>query len=675
MLLSGFVWAAACGMADAAQEEFGPAGVPDVQIPEIPVQAPRSVTTVGGASAVQVEADSLGVSPAPLVEEVLRELPMLHVRTNSRGEAEISARGSDSRQVAVLVDGVPITLAWDARADVSVIPATAIQDVVFVRGPSSLLYGPNVLGGVVEMSVAKSLDQPESRSLHVQTGVDQVGAFATSITTELPFESNGGEWLVRGGLGYRDTPGQPLADDVVEPLPDDDDLRVNTDAENFDGFVATRYRASGGAWFSFSGSSFKEERGIPAELGVEEARFWRYPHISRTLAVLSAGTGKGSSPLGGRGDLEATVGYDRGRTEIDAYTSRAYNEIDTFEDGKDRTLTARALASQSLGLRGELRGAFTLADIRHEEIIPAGEFEYQQRLWSVGAENAWRLATGDGAVKSLRAVVGGAYDIAETPEAGGREPLGQLSEWGGRAGLSMTVADENTVLHAGISRRARFPALRELYSGALNRFAPNPDLEPEKLVAIEAGITRRAGKGEFQAVVFHNQTEDAVVRTTLEDGRFMRVNRNELETVGLELFGSHPLGPVALSGDFTLQDPKLTDTDADETHKPENLPKAFGSLGARFPLVLGCTGGAEVEYTGSQFCIDPGTGEDTELDDGTLVGGFVARRWPLRASWGGGEFAHIETRIAVDNVADTALYDQCGLPRPGRRVRFELRLF
>ena len=46
-------------------------------------------------------------------------------------EAEVSARGSDSRQVAVLVDGVPITLAWDARADVSVIPATATAKVSF----------------------------------------------------------------------------------------------------------------------------------------------------------------------------------------------------------------------------------------------------------------------------------------------------------------------------------------------------------------------------------------------------------------------------------------------------------------------------------------------------------------------------------------------------------------
>ena len=72
------------------------------------------------------------------------------MRTNSRGEAELSVRGSESRQVAVLFDGMPLTLSWDRRTDLSVIPAGALQQVTLVRGLSTLLAGPNVLGGVVE---------------------------------------------------------------------------------------------------------------------------------------------------------------------------------------------------------------------------------------------------------------------------------------------------------------------------------------------------------------------------------------------------------------------------------------------------------------------------------------------------------------------------------------------
>lgn len=91
-------------------------------------------------------------------------MPHLHVRTNSRGEAEISTRGSDSRQVAVLVDGVPLTLAWDARADASVIPSSAPQEPTFTRGLSSMLHGPNVLGGVVEVKVGSAAGAPVARA-------------------------------------------------------------------------------------------------------------------------------------------------------------------------------------------------------------------------------------------------------------------------------------------------------------------------------------------------------------------------------------------------------------------------------------------------------------------------------------------------------------------------------
>ena len=68
------------------------------------------------------------------------------VRRNSRGEMELSVRGSDSRQAAVLMDGVPLTLGWDHRADPSLVPLGGVERITLVRGLQSLLHGPNVLG-------------------------------------------------------------------------------------------------------------------------------------------------------------------------------------------------------------------------------------------------------------------------------------------------------------------------------------------------------------------------------------------------------------------------------------------------------------------------------------------------------------------------------------------------
>jgi iron complex outermembrane receptor protein len=644
-----------------------------VTLPAFVVRATTPVTTIGGASGVRARLDSMALPAAATLEQVLRALPLLHVRRNSRGESEISVRGSESRQVAVLVDGVPLTLAWDARADVSVIPATAPQEIEFIRGLSSVLYGPNVLGGIVELGVGQSLLQPQSPSADVAAEVDHLGGYGAKATASLPITTDHGGWLVRAGASHRDTPGQARARGVVEPVPVEGDLRLNTDATNLDGFLAVRYFDYDGAWFAFSGSTFRADRGIAAELGAANPRFWRYPHLSRTLMVASGGTGDRATPLG-RGDLEASLGVDLGRTEIDAYSDRTYTQPAGFEDGRDRTLTSRLLADHTLGSRGELRAAFTLADVRHDEALPAGAARYRQRLWSVGSETVWRAIERAGAVDWLRLSVGGAYDVAQTPESGGREPLGTRSQWGARVGAALALGGGATLLHGGASRRARFPALRELYSEALDRFAPNADLQPEHLIAIEAGVTTRLGNAELQAVAFRHQMNDAVVRVALSDGRFMRVNRDRLESLGLELLASTVIGPVALGGDLTIQSVNLTDPGAGVTNRPENLPEVFGAVRAAVPLPLAIRAALEARYTGSQFCIDPGTGQDAELSAGAALGAEVARIWRLPAE-GGGWFGRVETRVAVDNLGDVALYDQCGLPQAGRLLRVQFRVF
>jgi iron complex outermembrane receptor protein len=638
----------------------------------IAVHAVQPVTSVGGTSAIVVRLDSLSPGFAPRMEQVLRDLPMINVRTNSRGEAELTLRGSESRQVAVLLDGVPLTLQWDARTDVSVVPATAVQELTFTRGLSSMLFGPNVLGGVVEVSVGHGRSRVTAASATIGGGFDQYGGYGSVGTLTVPFERESGSWLVRAGLGFRDTPGSPLAAGIEEPVPaSDPGLRRNTDMKTRDGFFSARWDAHGGAWFSLSGSGFDAERGVAAEL-TGAPRLWRYPNVSRYVTVASAGTGFHDSPFGGRGDLEFSVGVDGGRTEIDSYATPAYDEVIAFENGDDRTVTLRLLGDQTIGSRADLRGAFTLADIFHREILPGEEHEYQQRLLSFGGETIMRVHETAG--RRVTVSAGGAVDIGTTPKTGDKPSLDGITDWGARAGVTASLASGTVMLHGGVSRRGRFPALRELYSGALNRFQPNPDLTPEHLTAVEGGITTRLASTSVQAVVFHNRLNDAIVRVPTGDGRLQRVNRDELRSTGLELLASRAFGRVSVAADLTLQTVDLIDPSTSRASKPENQPATFGSVTAGFPLALGMGVKTEVQYTGSQYCIDLDSGQDTRLDAGTHINADLARVWNLRPS-GSSWFSRLETRVAVDNIADTAIFDQCGLPQPGRLVRFEVRVF
>ncbi len=640
----------------------------------ISVQARRPVTTTGGASAMELEVDSLNLPTAPTTEELLREIPGLHLRTNSRGEAEVTVRGSESRQVAVLVDGVPLTLGWDARTDVSVLPAGAVSEVTVVRGLSTLLHGPNVLGGVVEMKVGQGRRMPTGRSLAVDGTLDDRGGYATSVTGEQPFDTDGGSGIFRFGAGFRDSPGFPLPSGVREPVPTANDLRLNTDARNVNAFAAMRWRSDAGRWTSLSAATFQAERGIAAELGASEPSLWRYPDIRRSIIAASAGTGFVETPWG-EGDLEASVGFDVGSSEIESFATRAYQQLDGLELGDDRTVTLRMLGDHTLGERGELKGSFTWSDIWHEATLDGVSAEYNQRLMSLAGETNWRLLDAPaGGLEALNLSFGAAWDRGSTPQSGGRTPLGTIDDWGARVGLSALVNDGATLFHAGLSRRGRFPALRELYSEALNRFMPNPDLRPEHLVAVESGVTTRVGAGELQVVAFRQELSGAIRRITLENRMRMRVNSDQLISTGIEVLASQTVGRVLVGGDLTLQNVDLIDPGAAASTRPENMPEQTGRLWARVPVASGFDANLEAEYTGAQYCQDPDSGADVRLDGGTWLNAALSRIWNLggRGSAGG---RRLETRISADNLADTALYDQCGIPRMGRLLRFSVRVF
>ncbi|MGH7717776.1 MAG: TonB-dependent receptor domain-containing protein, partial [Gemmatimonadaceae bacterium] len=218
---------------------------------------------------------------------------------------------------------------------------------------------------------------------------------------------------------------------------------------------------------------------------------------------------------------------------------------------------------------------------------------------------------------------------------------------------------------------ARFPALRELYSGSLGRFEPNPSLDPETLVGAEAGATIVRSSFQLQGVAFHHRLSDAIVRTTTEEGKFRRVNRDQIRSTGVELLaGWSSERGLTVSGDLLLQrvrvaDPAVTDAD----RRPEHQPEVRASVDVATPLPFGVRGGAGVRVTGKQYCVNPDLGRQEALARQTRGDVSLEREWRI----GRGETARaldrVKVALSLDNVTDAAVYDQCGLPQPGRTLR------
>lgn len=636
------------------------------------VEATRPVALMAGASAVELRLDSLGAIPSATLGEALRRMPLLRIRQNSRGEDQPSLRGSEERQIAVLVDGIPLTLGWDDRTDLSLIPLTSARELIVVRGLSSVLAGPNVLGGVIMAGITGGpFPDKLTRPARMQVAVEHTGALSTAGELGGLWRSGEHGLLVRAGAGSRDRPGLVRPRDLAPPS--DDDWLLNTDLSQRNGFLAARYQQNGGRWISLSSLAFTAEKGILPELHVQQPRFWRIPSVWRSVTAVATGTGWKPTPWG-NGDLEAMIGVDVGHQQIDAYESADFGRPIAAERDDSRVLTLRLLAEHSLG-HGIARSAFTLADARHDHDEPDTRGIFQQRLWSVGAEVEQMLSPSRSISGWLADPVinaGLSVDGASTPRTGGRPRRAADAAVGVRLAGSMAVADGIARLHGGVSRKVRFPALRELYSGALGRFEPNPSLGPEKLSVGEIGVTGSIAVVEAQLTLFQQRLQGAIVRVSLPDGRFRRENRDQVRSTGLELMANARFGTLSLGGDLTLQNVSVLDPTAPAgERRPEYQPEVSGALRFYAPLPLDLSAWTSLSHVGRQYCVHPDLQRTVALEPSAWLDAGAVRRIDSRAAG----IPPVTISLSVSNLTDAVIYEQCGLPREGRTLRLQVELF
>ncbi len=669
--------------AEAAAQDTTKA-VPDTmvfQVRGLHVEVPRPVTTTGGTSAVEVSLDSAGVVAAPTMEEFLRRVPTLQIRANSRGEAQPDLRGAEDRQIAVLLDGIPLTVGWDHRTDLSVIPLTAFRNMRLLRGLSSMLHGPNVLGGAIEFNVGRGssiLSAPPSFLGAVS--VDQEGGRSVTATVGTMIESGGVDWTIRGGSGYRARPGVSLPEGAksdarlnADLLADAQGRRLNSDRQLVDGFLSARMHTGGGAWASALATASNTDRGVPPEAHVKDPRLWRYRDNSRLFVALSGGTGRRSTRRGD-GELEASFGLDRTSIAIDQFSSHSFaNKIDG-ETGRTTTLTGRLLGEHVFDDGPTIWSAATVSNVRHTERFESGlTFEYQQLLWSLGTEAEIQIGGGSGA-DVLNWTLGASVDGSSTPRSGDKDPLGTMWEVGARTGITRSGLGGRVLYHLGVSRRTRFPSLRELYSGALGRFQPNPGLRSENLLGGEAGVTYNHGGIQLQTVGFYNRLGDGIVRsrtTTTQGVRFVRQNRDLVTSGGLEVLAAANRGRFNVGGWLTLQRVRVQDKNRGVDLLAEYTPAVSGTLnlGVVGPRAVAVSG--FMRFRGTQYCENVEVSGLDGMNSSVTVDLEARRGFALS----GGRFGRsVDGSISVGNLTNTTVLDQCGLPQPGRTVRIQFNV-
>lgn len=112
-------------------------------------------------SVTVMTAEDVRKSGARTVGELLEDVPGVQIQNDgSQGLKRVSIRGEDAFRTLVLIDGQKISEQKSMSGSPMLIDAARIERVEVIKGPASVLYGSDAIGGVVNIITKKGGREP-----------------------------------------------------------------------------------------------------------------------------------------------------------------------------------------------------------------------------------------------------------------------------------------------------------------------------------------------------------------------------------------------------------------------------------------------------------------------------------------------------------------------------------
>ena len=606
----------------------------------------------------QLDASAIAMKAPVAATELFFGMPSLGTRTNSRGETVVRVRGSEERQTSVFLDGAPLTVPWDGRVDLAILPAGIIDHVAVITSAAPVEYGVNSILGVVDLTSKTSCLRPLCK-LSLDLGEDGLQSYNAIGGWE------NSAWSMMGAVNYRRQDDQTAVSAAPIPFaPIEHQKRLNTDLKSATVWTSIGHR-SDRSITRLSYLSVDASRGIaPAghlDPSIKAPRYWRYP-----VWRLNTTTLNNHYDINDRWQLRNTAWHQSFVQRIDAYSDDSYQSVEKQASSNDSTTGVRLVAEyggQRYGYRWVANWQKSV-HLQRDHALDTGLISprerYQQNVFSLASE--WDLDATD----ALNLSLGVSYDRSATPFSGGRPTQKALSDWA--ANLAMVWSPSDTLSVAGtVGHRTRFPTLRELYGVALGKFLINPDLQPESALLGDITVDWRPDKMPFVLSVtpwFRRIDNTLSKRKVVVDGdRYdQRYNLQGSSGHGLEM---QIIGEVTskLSVEINGNKQWLTaDRDVDG-HRPAILQRP----GTQYAVIADYRLSAIAQLR--LMAVYTGAALDEDFD-------AKLHRLPSSTQLNAKLFYHFNNAwrasISIDNWNNDIVLPQLGLPGQGRTLRVGL---
>lgn len=600
------------------------------QLEEIVVYGERAANAP--SMITELNAKDIQAKNAVTAADLLRSDPGLTLTSGSKAETETKIRGFQGRQVLVLLDGRPLNPGYYGKVDISMLPVDNIAKMKVIKGPASVAYGANSMGGVINIVTKNGLEKPRT-TLDAQFGDYHFRKLSINHSNKI---GQFNYWA----SGYENySNGFKLSGDFKRTSLEDGGLRNNSFYHKAGGNLKIGWQSSKKYLYSLSVGYHWAKKDIPSHISPNYAKYRDFPYWKRFGGALSA-----QWKLSSDSELKSILFIDSYDDRLIDYNNRQRRDDDINFDSilKNRTIGGSIEEKIRLFDKHKLHAGLNCRQdlMNKKPDIQEPWYSHYAFTGSVFLQDSYVPWP------QTEILVGINYNLSVTDEknSSAKKLCPMLSI---RQELPWKLQ-----FHAAYSNAIRFPTLRRLYS----EDSGNPDLKAEQADKIEIGLERMflfnnsSRYVNVEAVYFYNDIKNLIYRGTSTD-KF--INRDEALMHGCEIRASWGFNRY-LTGDISYGFIELIRSSDDLSFEimnevPENKARLYLSVKTDF--------GGEVNYEFNYF-----DKRATEYKTIVLPDYFLHN---LNISQQIGE--RLKCRLKISNITDSSYQDAWGYPAPGRQ--------
>ncbi|WP_394213037.1 TonB-dependent receptor domain-containing protein [Enterovibrio calviensis] len=489
----------------------------------------QPVSTVLAPMSVLTRTDLEELQAKSLVD-ALKTLPGVEIGQNGgRGQnASIFLRGTNSKHVLVMVDGVRLPRTMMGSVDFNMLPLNSVERIEVVRGSGATVYGSDAIGGVINIITRNDV---ESKRFGIGAGSNGYAQANVGVTTEIT-ESIG---LQLAG-GFEQTDGYNVHPSTAEPGTEHGFASKNISgrlsyqpAENWESNLIGRWYQNDVEYDGWG--SKKHSRIESSSIGADtayQAGKWN------TLLRLE---------LGEQSNYDYFDGNTRTNADLTSKIRQTYGSV-----------TSRYQAADNIALTAGL-------DSTWEKYLD-GNFIAVDDVIDNPRQNVGIFALANWNV-SESILLEGSIRHDENDQFGGNET--------GLVALGWNITPDYR-LFTSYGTAFKAPGFDSLYGSA-----GNITLKPEESENVEIGLEGTSYNIGWSVNGYINTIDNLIVYTgNWPDGR--NENIEEARIRGVELMANFDVGPIYNQLSLDLKDPKDVSKDEQLARRAKQVAKWRASV-------------------------------------------------------------------------------------------------